>query len=201
VHFFWLCSTCRNFVFPQGNFDVSRGNHYDPCQKNVKKYNLTQSQFSKLKATDLFVMVAPRNVEKSARCTVHTLMQIAVIVWKMLKALIFECNFPNFSLTGIYPPSQGYLFLPVILEQISYDCEKVMLRTFCILIGWEVLASYMNGWGDFLHAVTVLCAVIFHTHTKSALNHNCKLQQKGLVQEKFIWPCSRYKFSLSNDWK
>jgi hypothetical protein len=84
------------------------------------------------------------------------------------------------------------------LGQISYDCEKVTVQTcravmvLCpnILIGWEVLTRYMIGWEDFLvrymymiyirfptHAIWLVekislygtVAVIFHTHTKSAL--------------------------------
>jgi hypothetical protein len=68
-----------------------------------------------------------------------------------------------------------------IIEQISYDCEKVTVRAcravtvLCpsILIGWEMLSGYMIGWEDFLYAARWPCHVplIFHTHTKSALSH------------------------------
>jgi hypothetical protein len=66
-----------------------------------------------------------------------------------------------------------------VIEQISYDCEKVTVRAVTvmvpcpsILIGWEVISRYAIGRVDFLSAVPVLCAVIFHTHTKPALNGN-----------------------------
>jgi hypothetical protein len=78
------------------------------------------------------------------------------------------------------------MMIMIVLEQILYDCEKVTVRTchamtmmvpcLSILIGWEVLAKKcsrsLNCWlrrFPRCRAVTIPCAVVFHTHTKSAL--------------------------------
>jgi hypothetical protein len=76
------------------------------------------------------------------------------------------------------------------LEQISYDCEKITVRT-CravtmtvpcpsILIGWEMLVHYVIGWENFLNAM------IFHTHTKSALEY-CTVLLFGVLGFHFVF--------------
>jgi hypothetical protein len=112
-------------------------------------------------------------------CACNFIYNPMINVWVVFPLLLKKSNSPElcrwmFTLNYNLPwqPTLSHWLLSAV-EQILYDCEKVTVQTcramtmtvLCpsILIGWEVLVRYMIGWEDFLNAVTVLCALIFHT--------------------------------------